>query len=439
MSSQPFDSYKNEGVEYDYILQASVKVDEFNDDSAMQLLSLLTNEDCLGIYFTQVALGRVYPKYEYLNGKLHFTFGISLIDAPEQVTSKELIEDINKFILSLNKNIEQTPKLKIKEGDINVDILSENKTILDSIDKKLVNESKITFTKGNNTQLLVLTGDGVVERYTNGVLNNTLPFSKLGVIRECKGLIADGYTLTLKNEATIDNNEPNVLDNPEQTKKDLQQDIKDVDEIQDLKDELEDKLDTLYEESTDETNSDNENYVLVIYTKIGNDFQPDVLVRDILNSSDGEVLSVADGLDDAKRFTKEYAENTAKTFTDEAMKNDDVQFIVKAVNIEDIPNLVGLNEHKLCNVKHQEFTINNKKFPDNEYTNTKLTTEQLNNINLEENLNLDQITWLQDNIGSLNEIKTGIKEFTECVSKINEPVISLTEYFNKIHNILKGE
>lgn len=434
MSSQPFDSYKNEGVEYDYILQASVKVEEFNDDSKAQLLSLLTNEDFLGIYFTQIALGGVYSKYEYLNDKLHFTFGISLVDAPEKVTSKDLIDDIKEFILSLNKNIIQTPKLKIKEGDIKVEILSENKAILDNIDKKLVNESNIFFTNGNNTQSLVLTSDGIVERYSNGILSNTLPFSKLGVIRECKSLIADGYSLTLKNEATIDNKEQDILDNPEQAKKDLQQDIKDVDEIQDLKDELEDKLDNLYEE-----NASTENYVIVIYSKIGNDFQPDVLVRDIENSFDGPVLSVADGIDDAKRFTKEYAENIAQTVTDKAMQNDNAQFIAKAVNIDDVPSLVGLYEHRVFGIDNNKPKKNDNKFPVDENTNTKITTTQLKNINLEENLNLEQITWLQDNIGSLDEIKSGIKDFTESIGRINEPVISLNEYFNKIYTILKGE
>ena len=433
MSSQPFDSYKNEGVEYDYILQASVKLDEFNDDSKTQLSSLLTNEDFLGIYFTQIALGRVYSKYEYLNNKLHFTFGISLVDAPEKVTSKDLIDDIKEFILSLNKNIIQTPKLKIKEGDIKVEILSENKAIIDNIDKRLVNEGTISFTNGNNVQSLVLTSDGIVEKYINNTLNNTMPFSKLGVIRECKSLIANGYSLTLKTEAEIQNNNgdtSNVLDNPEQTKQELQQDIKDIDEIQDLKDELEDKLDTLYEEV------DSKNYVVAIYTKIGNDYKPDVLISGLENSANGNVYVVADDIESAAHYTQEMAESIAQNFIDETVTNDTPQFIAKAISVDDLDSLEGLYENRVYGIQENN-NIND--FPSNEFTQEVKTANQLSALTLEKDLSLEQINWLQEHIGNIYEIEDGLRNFAAGINRITEPIISLDDYFNKLYNMLKGE
>lgn len=432
MSSQPFDSYKNEGVEYDYILQASVKLEEFNDDSKAQLSSLLTNEDFLGIYFTQIALGRVYSKYEYLNDKLHFTFGISLVDAPEKVTSKDLIDDIKEFILSLNKNIIQTPKLKIKEGDIKVEILSENKAIIDNIDKRLVNESTISFTNGNNVQSLVLTSDGIVEKYINNTLNSTMPFSKLGVIRECKSLIANGYSLTLKTEAEIQNNidNSNVLDNPEQTKQELQQDIKDIDEIQDLKDELEDKLDTLYEEV------DSKNYVVAIYTKIGNDYKPDVLISGVENSNNGNVYVVADDIESAAHYTQEMAESIAQNFIDETITNDTPQFIAKAISVDDLDSLEGLYENRVYGIQENN-NIND--FPSNEFTQEVKTANQLSALTLEKDLSLEQINWLQEHIGNIYEIEDGLRNFAAGINRITEPIISLDDYFNKLYNMLKGE
>lgn len=432
MSSQPFDSYKNEGVEYDYILQASVKLEEFNDDSKAQLSSLLTNEDFLGIYFTQIALGRVYSKYEYLNDKLHFTFGISLVDAPEKVTSKDLIDDIKEFILSLNKNIIQTPKLKIKEGDIKVEILSENKAIIDNIDKRLVNEGTISFTNGNNVQSLVLTSDGIVEKYINNTLNNTMPFSKLGVIRECKSLIANGYSLTLKTEAEIQNNidNSNVLDNPEQTKQELQQDIKDIDEIQDLKDELEDKLDTLYEEA------DSKNYVVAIYTKIGNDYKPDVLISGVENSNTGNVYVVADDIESAAHYTQEMAESIAQNFIDETVTNDTPQFIAKAISVDDLDSLEGLYENRVYGIQENN---NIDDFPSNEFTQEVKTANQLSALTLEKDLSLEQINWLQEHIGNIYEIEDGLRNFAAGINRITEPIISLDDYFNKLYNMLKGE
>lgn len=257
MSSQPFDYYKNKDVEYDFILSASVNLGETSNEVLPEIISFIKDEDLLAMYFDKIALGRVYPKVEYLNGKLYFTFGISLVDAKERPTSKDLIKNINNFILSLNKNLEDKD-IKIKEGDIKVEVITENKNNFDNIDKVLVSENNLYFSRGNDIQRFKLTDDGIVEKYLNENLQNIFPFSKLGLSRECKTLANEGYTLTMKlNEANITSttatgdSEEDKLDisDPEKAKQDLQKNIKDVEEIQTLKDELDDKMANLMEES----------------------------------------------------------------------------------------------------------------------------------------------------------------------------------------------
>ena len=257
MSNQPFDYYKNKDVEYDFILSASVNLGETSEEVLPEIISFIKDEDLLAMYFDKIALGRVYPKVEYLNGKLYFTFGISLVDAKERPTSKDLIKNINNFILSLNKNLEDKD-IKIKEGDIKVEVITENKSNFDNIDKVLVSENTLYFSRGNDIQRFKLTDDGIVEKYLNENLQNIFPFSKLGLSRECKTLANEGYTLTMKlNEANITSttatgdgeNDKLDISDPEKTKQDLQQNIKDVEEIQNLKDELDDKMANLMEES----------------------------------------------------------------------------------------------------------------------------------------------------------------------------------------------
>lgn len=257
MSNQPFDYYKNKDVEYDFILSASVNLGETSEEVLPEIISFIKDEDLLAMYFDKIALGRVYPKVEYLNGKLYFTFGISLVDAKERPTSKDLIKNINNFILSLNKNLEDKD-IKLKEGDIKVEVITENKNNFDNIDKVLVSENNLYFSRGNDIQRFKLTDDGIVEKYLNENLQNIFPFSKLGLSRECKTLANEGYTLTMKlNEANITSttatgdSEEDKLDisDPEKAKQDLQKNIKDVEEIQTLKDELDDKMANLMEES----------------------------------------------------------------------------------------------------------------------------------------------------------------------------------------------
>ena len=436
MASQPFDYYKSKNVEYDYVLQAVIKVKEFTSNDTLCIL--LNDEDLLGMYFPQVGLGRVYSKFEYYDDKLHFTFGISLVDARDTVNSKILEQDIKDFLISLNKNLEQEPKLKIKEGDIKVEILSENRELVDNLDKKLVTEGILSFNKANETQSLVLTSDGIVEQYRNQHLCNTIPFSKLGVIRECKGLLANGYTLTLSNwnelktEAVINdklNDENQIsLDNPDETKEDLRQEIKDVEEIQDLKDELEAKVDMLYE---DDTSSDE--YVVVIYTNINGKYEPDVL----LNNENG---SIADDIDTANRFNVETANKLADIFTDKNRTGDNMpKFIAKAIKVSDLDTLNGLYENRVYGNDTPLTEDLSGEFPSSEFTSEPKTSNQLSLVNIEKDLSIEQIAWLQAHIGSIYEIEDGLRNFAKSLDLGDEPIISLDKYFNKLESSLKGE
>lgn len=431
MSTQPFDYYKNKDVEYDYILNAVVNVGVIDDNITPAIIQLLNNEDLLDMYFEKVSLGRVYGKVEYINNKLHFVFGISLIDATERPTSKEVIKYIKDFILSLNKNVENK-ELNIKESDIKVDIITENKYSLDNIDKKLVNESIVSFNRNNDVQSLSLTSDGIVERYANGVLCGTMPFSKLGIIRECKSLVADGYTLTWLesgfdklNEATISTNQDDnsVLDNPEQVKKDLEQNIKDVDEIQNLQNELEDKLDTLNED----IESNNE-YVLVVYTNIDGDFVPDVCIKSIRDDS----YVVADSVEDAERFSKEDAEKFAEIYN--SNKENAERHILKAVALEDLQSLQGLYENK--ELVTEEVT---EDFPSTEFTSKELTRDELYKVDLKKDLSEEQVDWVCKafETDDLSGITEGIHRFADEVFVFGDsPVISLDKYLVELKNYL---
>lgn len=438
MSNQPFDDYKNKGVEYDYILSASVKVGII-EDIMPNLINLLKDEDFMKIYFPDIALGRVYGKVEYINAKLQFTFGISLVDAEKRPTSKELSQNIKDFIISLNKNIE-TPKLGIKESDITVDIITENKKYLDNIDKTLVNEGKVSFSRADETQSLVLTSDGIVERYINENLCNTMPFSKLGVIRECKALVTDGYTLTWTDrgtgnlqEATIkpmnNNNENKITldDDPEQIKKDLQQDIKDVDEIQTLKDELEDKLDTLNEDG--ETAGD---YVLVVYTNVDGEFVPDTCVKGI----DGQDYVIANNVEEAGKYSKEEADKIVDMFNDPKVNGE--KYLLKAVKVDDLNTLDGLYESK--EIKTEDTT--DEFFPSTKFTAQWLSADQLRDFNVSRDLTIDQIAWVQANIGNIYEVEDGVRHFISSIDNLDlsdQQIIKLDDYFNNLKDALKGE
>lgn len=498
MNSQPFDYYKNKGVEYDFILQACVKCDNFNKDTMDELNKLIFDEDFLGIYFPQVCLGGVYTKYNFQNNKLVIVFGITSVDKRDEITTKILIDDINNFIVSLNKNISQTPKLNIKEGDIEVDIVTENKEILDNIDKKLVSENKLILNRGNDRQYYYLTDDGIVEQYKNSKLESSFAFSKLGVIRECKKAFQEGYTLLTEidnvkdldevvnnaihqaeitgytqyiyvddednysfstlNDEKFHNNEtyigevtvywensilkakfvpavlnpvteatiPNgndALDNTETLKDELQQSIDNVDEIQQLKDELEDKLSNL----TENTDNIDDTYVLVLYSNVNGNYVPDVVIKSIENNK----YIVADNIADAEH----YMEDEANHYVDDFNKQNADKYILKAVKTADLHSINGLYETK--EVKTED--THDKEFPSTDFTKRQLSKNELKNLKFINELTIEQVAWIQANIGNVLDIEQSLNDIANTIAdNDDEPVISVDEYIAKLQKTLNG-
>lgn len=253
MTEQPFDAYKNKGVEYDYVIDATASVKDLSDNNFQQIIFWLGDEDYVAQSFPKIALGRVYGKVSADDNLLKFKFGISLVDAVERPTDKELIDNIKDFILSLNKNIDDN-KLDIKEGGIKVDILAENKININELDKALITEGTIYLAKDNNVHSFKLTDDGIVEHYNNNNLSSTFPFAKLTLTRECKQLVQDGYGYVPTSIMKEDMNDAidtkaEILKDPEKAKQTLQDEIDLVDELQAKQNELDDKLNNLLGES----------------------------------------------------------------------------------------------------------------------------------------------------------------------------------------------
>lgn len=414
---QPFDKYKNKNVEYDYVIQADVNLNEFNKEQSKQLYNLITDEDFLYIYFPQVALGRVYPKFDYLNDKLHIIFGISLVDSTKEINSKNLLESVKEFILSLNKNIEIEPKLDIREGDIHLDILTENKNVVDNIDKKLVSESILQFCRNNDRQVFNLTDDGIIEHYANNKLINSFSFSKLGILRECKTLIQEGYNLTEFQE----NDENNVVDNADEIKQNLENDIKNVEEIQTLKDELEDKLDALNEENTYQ-----DNYALVVYTNINGNYEPDVTIKEYKDNE----YTIADSIENTGKYDKE----TAEYYADQYNKNNSNEHILKVVKFEDLNSLNNLFENK-HNINEN---LQDENFPSTEFTSNMLTKLEIDNLNLISELTVEQVAWLQSHFGDIDVIVDGMKDIAKEYDD-DTAIISIDDYVKKLYNYIKED
>lgn len=294
----------------------------------------------------------------------------------------------------------------------------KNKDILENIDKKLVNDGILLFNRLNENKSFNLTNDGMIEMYDNDKYKDRIPFSKLGIMRECKLLIQEGYNLMeFEHNDTSTTMPSQEIDD---MKKSLEQDIENVDEIQELKNELEDKLDNLQEA----TELENE-YALVLYTNINGQLEPNVTVSNVEN----DVLSFADNIEETKLFEKDLAEYYASQYNE---KNDDTQ-ILKAVKSDDLDSLQTLFKTK-NNIQENLETDN---FPSNEFSEKILTTEELKNIDLMTELSIEQVAWIQTRIGKLSLVENGLKDLAASI-KDNRPIVSIDSYVQQIENIMKG-
>ena len=57
MTEQPFDAYKNKGVEYDYVIDATASVKDLSDNDFQQIIFWLGDEDYVAQSFPKIALG----------------------------------------------------------------------------------------------------------------------------------------------------------------------------------------------------------------------------------------------------------------------------------------------------------------------------------------------------------------------------------------------
>lgn len=169
-------------------------------------------------------------------------------------TDKEVNSIINRFeSVPENKKRYEIRMIPEKEAEqFEKENMEESNSIAD-IDRKLVMEGKLEFIKENNIKSIILNDDGIMELYENNKLIDSKPFSKLGVQRECKSIIQEGFSsfIKLSEDTKADEIKDSKGDNIDldQTKQNIEQSIEKVDELQDLKDELQNKVDNLYNES----------------------------------------------------------------------------------------------------------------------------------------------------------------------------------------------
>lgn len=274
--SDPFWAYQDR-VNYDYIFKVTMPIkyyvvgdeddkdihesqlEEISENIQKGIESLISNEDYNGEYFPEVCLGGVYPGVNEVYNEIEMYFGVILRDARGEITLDGLKEDIEEYMWNLNSNIDYDssvsgyanaeediePKFiafipKSRES-INIEVTKSPKALTE-LDKKLVNESVLNFTKLNETYKLLLNDDGQVEKYHNSNLVETISFSKSTINRLGNDLIKEGYELSSSDGTIVDT---------DQSKEDLEKGIELVNELQDLKDELTDKVDTLVSESVE--------------------------------------------------------------------------------------------------------------------------------------------------------------------------------------------
>lgn len=286
VNESPFEKYQEE-INYDIILEGTIPYDitgiedspeptpeqiqDGEEQIFKQLESDMSNEDYLYEAFedTGIARGRIYGEFsdkDVDESKLYFKLGISKQDATKELDTNEIKEYFEGFLENLDINTDSVSVTgwKNEEEDVeptyvslkitgkpNVNILKtyteEKELDVSNIDRKLVMEGTLDFIKENYIKSITLNDDGIMELYENNKLVDTKPFSKLGIQRECKSIIQEGYII--KNEDT--NIDVQNIDGAdlEQTKQNIEQSMEKVDEIQDLKDQLQDKVDNLYNES----------------------------------------------------------------------------------------------------------------------------------------------------------------------------------------------
>lgn len=318
---------------------------------------------------------------------------------------------------------------------------------LTNIDKQLVTEGKLEFVRNNDTQSLFLTDDGKIEHYNNGKLIETTNFSKIGIQRESKLILQEGYSLTIKQEAEIKdvNNEEEI--DLEQEEQNLNDDIEQINKLQDLKDEFQQKVDNFLNESktNDFIELDQELDRLIAANatdKELNDFLEEASYNEVLTNEEYRLLQKkaqdTRRIDESKQEVWVIKNNKTNRYLSD---KDDFEFYwvnnpedaKKFSSYEDVFDYIDresrfgnsgaeyweeLQLNESCNLTKSKSILETK------------TPKELKNINLNQ-LTEVQKKWIETNIGSLKEVQQNIKDFgntlTESINE-NKPVISLYEY-----------
>lgn len=284
-----YDKYKNE-VKYDYDIsvkmpitfeldngdEAEIEHFDFIDDETgfeQDIASLIDNEDWLQGPFDDIALGRVYPKLvNDVADNIELLIGISLKDCeePSKVTLETLKEDTIELLKGIMDNVEQQhfqnqesdngPDYIVLNADINkadIQVKTNNEEVreqyikqtLTDIDKRLVKESTLTFTKDNNQRMMTLNDDGVIECLENNKWVNSQPFSRIKLEKMCRETLEDGYILTLKqlDEAQIKTKNGEVIDTDKE-KENMEQAKEELADIKQAKEEIDNTVNEIFGE-----------------------------------------------------------------------------------------------------------------------------------------------------------------------------------------------
>ena len=497
-----FDNYKDE-VKYDFIVRGKFPYklkggneDQQNDafdDFVKQIENLLSNEDYLAECFKDsgIARGRIYCKLENEDPEMTILFGISSKDAEKELNKEDILDDVKTYLEDLDSDIEsysasglevtddpdgsyEPAYVDFKRDDtkkIEVEMIEEPKKNecapidinkeLESIDKKLVNESKLTFknfVKQEETKL-TMTDDGVVELYENNKLTKSQPFSKLSIIRECKELLQNGYILieSLSEEQAINIATSQAkaqgvnqylckyLDGDYHIGTDTGSDkdccvigqaiinpeTKEVEWVATKLEESQVKVDKDTVIDTDEAKAEIEQA-----TKDVDELQK---MKDELNDKVDHLMEEGKDRnlkDEFNQLSKEEQEKYLEMIPEN--NNDRVEPKI----IEELAKQYNLDYNILYWVinirsKLEDKDVTNDKFPSTQYTQKILTANELKLIELNKVLTDEQLDWLQTNIGNTYEIEDGLRNFVDMIGSVDdETVISLDNYFESLKDEL---
>lgn len=417
-----FEQYKNK-VDYDIILEGTIGYEVVGADESStpteeqlqdgeekifeQIKSLINNEDFLYDIFedTGIARGRIYGEFtdqEVNDNKLYFKLGISKEESTKKLDVNEIKEYFEQFLEDLGSNVDLEsvmgwsneeedvepthvelditgkPEIKILKNE--TESVKDNKVteskIIDSIDRKLVMEGKLAFIKENNIKSIILNDDGIMELYENKKLIDSKPFSKLGVQRLYKSIIQEGYSIyiTTGEYPVYSSKKYDTVDTEEQA--------------QDMVAEL------------------NSQGISAGYEKDEN-LQEDVK-SDEIKDSNGDNIDL---------------EQTKQNIEQSIEKVDELQDLKDELQ-DKVDNLY--NESKMEEEKITSFVST-------PFTQQLLSTEEIYNLKLEEELTVEQVAYITKLFGSLEEFKNSLIQLTDIASMPPQiHFISIDEYIKEM-------